>query len=130
MFGLAAFTALKRWKYQVFIVQEDVKFFATQKYKEKKPEHNNDAVERVRRNHLNDIENIPAFLALGLLYVASQPNPVVALWHFRGFIIFRFLHTLSYQLPIPQPARALTYIGGLFTCISMAFQLIRRSQWY
>ena len=37
------------------------------------------------RNHLNDMENIPVFLFLGLLYVATNPTPSVALWHFRIF---------------------------------------------
>lgn len=36
-------------------------------------------VERVRRAHLNDLENIPAFLIASLFYVMTEPNVDVAL---------------------------------------------------
>ncbi|GBP78287.1 Microsomal glutathione S-transferase 1 [Eumeta japonica] len=32
-------------------------------------------VERVRRAHLNDLENIPAFWVLGALYASTAPRP-------------------------------------------------------
>ena len=38
---------------------------------------------QVRKAHLNDLENILPFLLLSVLYVATNPNPTVALWHFR-----------------------------------------------
>jgi hypothetical protein len=37
----------------------------------------NDYVERSRRMHLNDLENIPGFLAAGLLFVAADPSVLV-----------------------------------------------------
>jgi uncharacterized MAPEG superfamily protein len=55
-------------------------------------------VERIRRNHLNDMENILPFVAIGLFYVAINPNPVVALWHFRVFFFSRIFHTIAYQV--------------------------------
>jgi len=82
-------------------------------------------VERVRRNHLNDLENIPAFLFLALLYVATQPSPWAALLHFRLFAGSRILHTLVYQLAVPQPARALCFAAGVGVCVSMAVQILR-----
>lgn len=51
-------------------------------------------VERVRRAHLNDLENIPAFLIAALFYVMSEPNTDVALWLIRIAVIARILHTI------------------------------------
>lgn len=51
-------------------------------------------VERVRRGHLNDLENIPAFLIAGLFFVCSEPNVDVALWLFRIAVLARFGHTI------------------------------------
>jgi len=80
-------------------------------------------VERVKRNHNNDVENIPAYLFLGLLYVGIGPSASIAVWHFRIFTLSRILHTVSYQIGL-QPHRFLTFITGLFVCISMAVQII------
>lgn len=76
------------------------------------------------RNHLNDLENVPVFAFLGLLYVATQPAVGTALWHFRIFAISRFLHTLVYQCAVPQPARALCHIVGLCVNASMAWRIL------
>jgi len=119
MFALAGLTSLKRMGLGVFANPEDAKGFGA-----KKIILDNDSVERVRRNHLNDLENIPAFLLLGLFYVATQPTPLTALWHFRLFTLARVLHTLVYQLAVPQPSRALMYMAGLGVCVSMAVQVI------
>jgi len=119
LLAMGPLTSVKRMTLGVFANPEDAKAFGA-----KKTILDNDSVERVRRNHLNDLENIPAFLFLGLLYVAIQPNPSTALWHFRAFVISRILHTLAYQVPIPQPSRALMYGIGVATCVSMAVQII------
>lgn len=51
-------------------------------------------VERIRRAHLNDLENIPAFLIAALMYVMTEPQPDVALWLIRVAVIARILHTI------------------------------------
>jgi glutathione S-transferase len=53
-----------------------------------------DEVERVRRAHLNDLENIPLFLIAALMYVMTEPNVTVALWLIRVAVVARFLHTI------------------------------------
>merc|ERR1711921_67987 len=80
----------------------------------------NDDVERVRRAHLNDIENIVPFMLLALLYVGTQPDPSTALLHFKVFFYSRLLHTLVYVGKIRQPARALCFLTGFVTMMSMA----------
>ena len=61
-------------------------------------------VERVRRNHLNDIENIIPFVLIGFAYVACNPSADTALWHFRLFFFSRLLHTFAYQVKQFNPS--------------------------
>jgi glutathione S-transferase len=58
----------------------------------------NDIVERVRNNHLNDLENIIPFVLIGIFYVGTRPKVDFALWHFRIFLLSRILHTIAYQV--------------------------------
>lgn len=51
-------------------------------------------VERVRRAHLNDLENIPAFLIAAFFYVMSEPQPDVGFWLIRVAVVARILHTI------------------------------------
>ncbi|XP_064630747.1 microsomal glutathione S-transferase 1-like [Lineus longissimus] len=81
-------------------------------------------VERVRRNHQNDIENIIPFVLLGFVYVLTGPAVSAALTHFRVFTASRIIHTLAYQIPIPQPSRAFSFLVGLIINMSMAVQII------
>ncbi|CAF4394904.1 unnamed protein product, partial [Adineta steineri] len=81
-------------------------------------------VERFRRNHLNDIENIVPFVLVGLFYVGTNPDRDTALWHFRVFFISRVLHTLTYQLALPQPSRFITCAIGYLTTLSMASRVL------
>jgi glutathione S-transferase len=52
----------------------------------------NEYVERSRRMHENDVENIPLFLVAGLLYVCTAPSAVVALGLFSVYVLSRFAH--------------------------------------
>uniref|UniRef100_A0A8C3BIS0 Microsomal glutathione S-transferase 1 n=1 Tax=Cairina moschata TaxID=8855 RepID=A0A8C3BIS0_CAIMO len=70
-------------------------------------------VERVRRGHLNDLENIVPFLGIGLLYALSGSDLSTALLHFRIFVGARITHTLAYLIPLPQPARGCSAAHGL-----------------
>lgn len=67
-------------------------------------------VERVRRAHLNDLENIPPFWILGALYLTTSPEAAWATLLFRIFTAGRVLHTIVYAVkPLPQPARGIAF---------------------
>jgi glutathione S-transferase len=68
-------------------------------------------VERVRRAHQNDVENIPLFLAVGLLFALSGGYPTVAWWIFVVFTVSRLLHTVFYLAAL-QPWRSLIFAVG------------------
>ncbi|XP_017728481.1 PREDICTED: microsomal glutathione S-transferase 1 [Rhinopithecus bieti] len=84
-----------------------------------------DRVERVRRAHLNDLENIVPFLGIGLLYSLSGPDLSTAILHFRLFVGARIYHTISYLTPLPQPNRALSFFIGYGVTLSMAYRLLK-----
>jgi len=88
----------------------------------------NENVERVRRAHLNDIENIVPFFCLGLLYIFTSPALPTALLVFRNrlriFAACRIAHSIVYLLVIPQPARALAFFGGMGVNLFMGYKII------
>lgn len=101
--GTAMLTSRMRYKKAVFANPEDAK-------KKGVVKHDDPDVERVRRAHLNDLENIPVFWLLGALYVTTGPDAVWATTLFRLYTAGRILHTVVYAVtPLPQPARALAF---------------------
>ncbi|NXC03358.1 MGST1 transferase, partial [Orthonyx spaldingii] len=83
-------------------------------------------VERVRRGHLNDLENIVPFVGIGLLYALSSPELSMALLHFRIFTGARILHTFAYLIPLPQPGRGLSWAVGYAVTFSMAYNVLKK----
>merc|ERR1712002_1102347 len=81
-------------------------------------------VERVRRAHQNDIENVVPFLILGFIYIFTNPALSTALLVFRLFVGARILHTIVYLLIIPQPARALTFFVNVGVNLFMGYKII------
>eukprot|EP00058_Branchiostoma_floridae_P010166 XP_002595654.1 hypothetical protein BRAFLDRAFT_260006 [Branchiostoma floridae] len=118
MFGVVGYTTITRFRVGVFANPEDIKG-----NKGAKVRLDNADVERVRRLHRNDLENIPAFLAVGLLYVLTGPSSGVALWHFRVFTAARCLHTVAYLAGV-QPWRVLCFLTGLVPTLSMTVQVL------
>lgn len=80
----------------------------------------NDYVERSRRMHRNDLENIPAFLASGLVFTASGPSPVLAGTLMYGFVAARLAHTLAYATGQRHEVRAALFSVGSIAVIIMA----------
>lgn len=73
-----------------------------------------DYVDRSRRMHRNDLENIPGFWIAGFLFVLTDPPLWVAQILFFGFVILRGLHFFIYMTARSHEAR-----GTVFTPTSM-----------
>ena len=84
----------------------------------------NDDVERSRRIHRNDLENIPAFLAIGLLFVLIGPPLAAAQWLMYGFVVARLLHTAAYSTAQSHEVRATFYSVGSLIVIAMALWVL------
>lgn len=77
-------------------------------------------VERSRRMQRNDLENIPAFLAAGLVFVAVAPPAWIAYLLFALFVLARLAHTWAYATAQNHEVRAAFFSVGSIIVILMA----------
>ena len=84
----------------------------------------NDYVDRSRRMHRNDLENIPAFLACGLLFVAAGPSYLLANILMYGFVGARLLHAIAYATKQTHEVRATFFTIGSIVVIVMAVYVL------
>jgi glutathione S-transferase len=80
-------------------------------------------VERQRRAHRNDLENIPVFFIIAFLYILTSPSEFIAVNLIRAFAIGRIVHTLVYAVIPMQPARAIAFFVGVGVTIYMAINV-------
>ncbi|KAL7641937.1 UNVERIFIED_CONTAM: hypothetical protein RMT77_007811 [Armadillidium vulgare] len=117
LISMSALTSVVRLINMTFANEEDAAVF-NKRINLKDP-----LVERIRRAHLNDLENIPAFWIIGFLYTLSYPNVFIATMCFRVYTVSRFIHTISYLLGIGRP-RGLSYVVGLVVLTFMTLNVI------
>jgi len=84
----------------------------------------NEYVERSRRMHENDVENIPLFLVVGLLYVCTVPNERIALGLFSVYVLSRLAHFYVVLTARSHEARALFWTVGSIVIYIMAGTVI------
>ena len=75
-------------------------------------------IERVRRAHRNDLENILPFLGVGILYALSEPTMVGAQINLLGFTVARVLHSIFYIRGM-QPHRTIAFSVGFVLMLWM-----------
>ena len=80
----------------------------------------NDFVERSRRMHRTDLENIPAFWISGLLFVFAEPGLILAQILLYGFVVARLLHSIAYATQRSHEVRATFYTLGSVIVALMA----------
>jgi len=120
MLLMAMLTARQRLRKKVFANPEDAGKDAKAKVKFDDPD-----VERVRRAHLNDLENLTPFFVIGFLYILTKPEITLAVNLFRLVAASRIIHTIVYAIkPLPQPARGIAFFGGLAPTFYMAVQCL------
>ncbi|XP_065336469.1 microsomal glutathione S-transferase 1-like [Cloeon dipterum] len=120
MFWVTTLTSKTRISKKVYANTEDAKI------SKGKVVLNDPDVERVRRAHLNDLENIPSFLIVSFLYILTNPSYGLAFILFWGFTLARIAHTVVYAVrPKPQPARAISFGVGLAITFYMSVRVLR-----
>lgn len=80
----------------------------------------NEHVERSRRMNLNDLENIPGFLAAGFLFVLSNPPLLLAQILLWTFVAARAAHFAAYATAQLHDVRATCWTFASLTVIVMA----------
>ena len=76
-------------------------------------------VERIRRIHLNDLENLPFFLVAGFLYVLTQPSLLLAQCLLYGYVVSRLLHFAAYLGARTHDTRATLWTVGSLILVFM-----------
>ena len=84
----------------------------------------NEYVDRSRRMHRNDLENIPAFLACGIIFVAANPSYMLANILMYSFVAARFAHFIAYTTRQSHEVRATFYTIGSLSVIIMAIYVL------
>ncbi len=82
-------------------------------------------VERARRAHRNDLENILPFFAVGFFFALTQPSLGVARVLFIGYLLARVLHTVFYLAAL-QPWRTLAFAVGQAITVVMLLATFAR----
>jgi len=80
----------------------------------------NERVERIRRIHLNDLENIPFFLAAGFLFILTEPSLLLARVVLYGYVVMRLLHFTAYFTAQTHDTRAKLWTPGSLIILFMA----------
>jgi len=102
MVALGNYTSFLRLRRQVYATPEDYALRAAT------PPARTDAdIERVRRAHRNDLENILPFFVVSFLYVLTRPSYAAA----AGFLAARVLHSIFY-IRSAQPHRTIAFAVG------------------
>jgi glutathione S-transferase len=116
--GVQAYHRLGR---KAFVNPEDARFFgAPAPLAQDLPE-----VQRAAAVWRNDLENIPIFLFLGLIYVLIGGSHAAAPYYFGAFVVARYAHMIFY-LKAMQPWRFLAFLAGQLACIGLAVQILLR----
>ncbi len=77
-------------------------------------------VERIRRIHGNDLENVPFFLVAGFLFVFTDPSLLLARCLFFGYVATRLLHFAAYFTARTHDTRAMLWTPGSLIIVYMA----------
>jgi glutathione S-transferase len=67
-----------------------------------------EGIERTRRAHRNDLENILPYFGVGLFYALTDPSPLGARVYFIGYTVARVLHSVFYLMEL-QPYRTIVF---------------------
>ncbi|WP_416772970.1 MAPEG family protein [Pseudomonas sp. RHF3.3-3] len=122
MFALSCYQGFFRLRHKAFTNAEDAAVFNQVAQKTERPE-----VIRAAKAWANDLENIPAFFALGGLAIALDAPAFVIAGSSLLFTLARVLHTLAYLTGI-QPWRTVFYGVGtlclLGLCAAVAMRVV------
>jgi glutathione S-transferase len=84
----------------------------------------NEYVQRSRRMHENDIENIPLFLVAGLIYVCTAPGLVLAASLFSAYVLSRLAHFFVILAERSHELRATCWMLGSIIIYFMAGTIV------
>jgi uncharacterized MAPEG superfamily protein len=121
MYAVGSITAITRVRSKVFLNPEDARRPGASQASSEHPD-----VDRVLRAHRNDMENIPAFFALGLVSVLMGAPLLGMQICFIAFTAARVLHTIVYLKGL-QPWRTIFFAIGQLTSVALGVMILIRA---
>lgn len=103
MLVTANLTGFYRTSRKVYATPEDYRFFGQDPVSRR-----DEDIERIRRSHQNDLENILPFLGIGFLYALTGPSYTFASVLFVVFTAARLAYTVVYVAGL-QPWRTIAF---------------------
>ncbi len=123
MLAVGTYTSTIRLRRKVFATPEDYTNFGGAAPAGIDPD-----VERTRRAHQNDLENVLPFMVVGLIYALTNPSLAAARLCFVGFFLARTLHSIFYIRAL-QPHRTIAFAVAeglmIFMMVSTLLSLVR-----
>ena len=80
-------------------------------------------IERVRRAHQNDLENILPFFVVGFFFMLTHPSLTSARVYGIGYLVVRTLHSICYIRSM-QPHRTIAFTAGSLLTLGMLVQTL------
>jgi uncharacterized MAPEG superfamily protein len=112
------YTTLQRMRNKGYVNEEDARTFGGAASAVEHP-----SVAHALRIQRNDLENIPLFFAIGLIFVLSGASAFAASAYCWTFTVARLVHTVVYTLQL-QPWRAISYFVGYLAIFGMSVQIL------
>ena len=81
-------------------------------------------VERIRRIHMNDLENVPFFLVAGFLFILTEPSLLLAQVLLYGYVVSRLLHFSAYLGARTHDTRATLWTVGSLILVGMSLRVL------
>lgn len=117
----AFYTGSRRQAHQGYINSEDASVFG--KTGAAAAAHEHPEVARALRIQRNDLEAIPGFLVIALVYVLSGASATAAAIYFWTFTLARVIHTVVYMREM-QPWRAASFVVATLCTVGICVQLL------
>lgn len=83
-----------------------------------------DRVDRFRRIHQNDLENVPFFLTGGFLYILTDPPLALAQGLFAAYVATRLLHFWAYATAQIHDIRATLWTLGVLILLYLTLRVV------
>ncbi len=120
LYGLGFNTAKVRAERKIVVNAEDAGINGNARVEDS--EHAD--VLRIKRAHLNALENAVPFFLLGFLYALTSPSLGMARGLYLTFVVVRLFHAFFY-LSAKQPFRTASFGVGALVNVIMAVQVLR-----
>ena len=114
--AVGGYTSVLRLSRKVFATPEDYKLQGLAPRQQTDPD-----IERVRRAHQNDLENVLPFFVVGLVFLMTHPSLLAAQIYGIGYLVARTLHSVFYIRSM-QPYRTIAFTVGSVLTLAMLVQ--------